>query len=298
MFHRDRIYRPRAASAMPVARSDALLHDAAMRLPDAYRLHHHRGPLLAWDPPAPRRGAPALLLLHGAASGAWVWNEGFGARLAAGGHTVFAAEFDRGHPQAPAGLADFAEDVRAAFAAIRRPVVLVGHSLGGLIAQRLVAEVGVAGLVLLAPVPPEGLAWANWRLAMADPPLWRALARMTEPSLSPMEVAALRRGLLSPAMPDAAALRLIARMGRESRVALLEAQAPQAVPPAWSLNKPCVIHGARRDPLVPADAVVRTAAWHAAPFSLLDNSSHLMMLDQGWDALADRILGWLEEAFR
>lgn len=261
-------------------------------------LRFERGTLLAWDPPAPRAGAPALLLLHGAACGAWVWEEGFAARLAAAGHAVFALGFGRGRRDAPAGLADFAADARAALAAIRRPAVLVGHSLGALVAQRLLAEVAVIGAALLAPVPPEGLAWANWRLAMADPPLWRALARMTEPSVPAADAALLRRALFSAALPDTVAARHLVRMGGESRVALLEAQAPQAVPPAWGLGKPCVVYGARRDRLIPADAVVRTAAWHAAPFALLDEPGHLMMLDAGREGLADRLSGWLEESFR
>ncbi len=269
-----------------------------MRLPDAVSLHFARGTLLAWEPPAPRPGAPALLLLHGAACGAWVWEEGFAARLAAAGHPVFAAGFGRGRPGAPASLADFAADARAALAAIRRPAVLVGHSLGGLVAQRMLAETAVLGAALLAPVPPEGLAWANWRLAMADPPLWRAVSRMSDPRVPVSEVPLLRRALFSSALPDAAAARHLARLGGESRAALLEAQGPQPIPPAWGLGKPCVIYGARRDPLVPADAVVRTAAWHACPFALLDDVGHLMMLDAGRDALADRLLGWLEETFR
>jgi pimeloyl-ACP methyl ester carboxylesterase len=269
-----------------------------MRPPDAVTLQYERGRLLAWDPPAPRRRAPALLLLHGAACGAWVWEEGFAARLAAAGHAVFALDFGRGRAHAPASLSDFAADARAALAALRRPAVLVGHSLGALVAQRMLADAAVQGCVLLAPVPPEGLAWANWRLAMADPPLWRAVACLTEASVPPGEAALLRRALFSAELPDAVALRHLRRMGGESRVAVLEAQAPQAVAPAWGLGKPCVIYGARRDKLIPADALVRTAAWHTAPFALLDGAGHLLMLDAGRDALADRVAGWLEETFR
>lgn len=269
-----------------------------MRLPDPVTLRFARGSLLAWDAPAARPGAPALLLLHGAACGAWVWTEGFAARLAAAGHAVFAAGFGRRHAGTPAGIADFVEDARAALVAIRRPAVLVGHSLGGLVAQRMLPEPPVLGCALLAPVPPEGLAWANWRLAMADPPLWRALSRMTEPAGPAAEAPLLRRALFSPELPEAAAMRHLARMGGESRAALLEAQAPQPVVPAWSLGKPCVIYGARRDRLIPADTVVRSAAWHACPFALLDEVAHLMMLDSGRDALADRLTAWLEETFR
>jgi pimeloyl-ACP methyl ester carboxylesterase len=269
-----------------------------MRLPDPVTLRFARGSLLAWEPPVPRPRAPTVLLLHGAACGPWVWAEGFAARLAAAGHAVFAPGFGRGTPSAPAGIADFAEDARAALAAIRRPAVLVGHSLGGLVAQRMLPEVAVMGCALLAPVPPEGLAWANWRLAMADPPLWRAVARMTEPAGPASEAGLLRRALFSDALPDALAARHLARMGGESRAALLEAQAPQPIPPAWGLAKPCVVYGARRDRLIPADAVVRTAAWHAAPFALIEGMAHLMMLDAGREELADRLTGWLEESFR
>jgi pimeloyl-ACP methyl ester carboxylesterase len=283
---------------MGVAGCAAAFHHRPMRSPDAMTLRYDRGSLLAWDPPVPRPGAPALLLLHGAACGAWVWEEGFGARLASAGHAVFALEFGRGTSAAPASLSDFAADARAALAAIRRPAVLVGHSLGALVAQRMLVESGVLGAALLAPVPPEGLAWANWRLAMADPPLWRAVARMTEPTGPASEAALLRRVLFSADLPDGAAARHLRRMGGESRVALLEAQAPQALPPAWGLGKPCVVYGARRDKLIPADAVVRTAAWHAAPFLLLDGMGHLMMLDTAREGLADRLTGWLEETFK
>jgi pimeloyl-ACP methyl ester carboxylesterase len=269
-----------------------------MRPPDPVTLRFARGSLLAWDPPAPGPRAPAVLLLHGAACGAWVWEEGFGARLAAAGHAVFAASFGRDRAGMPAGIADFVEDARAALLAIRRPAVLVGHSLGGLVAQRMLAEPPVLGAALLAPVPPEGLAWTNWRLAMADPPLWRAVARMTEPGGPAAEAPLLRQALFSPGLPDAAALAHLRRMGGESRAALLEAQSPQFIPPAWGLGKPCVIYGARRDKLIPSDAVVRSAAWHACPFVLLEEVAHLMMLDAGRYAMVDRLLGWLEETFR
>ena len=271
-----------------------------MRPPVPYEMLFARGTLLGWDPPAARSGAPALLLLHGAACGAWVWAEGFGARLAASGYTVAALTFNRTAGPGPAGLADFSDDARAALRALNRPCVVVGHSLGGLVAQRLLNEPAVSGAVLLAPAPPEGMAWANWRLAMADPPLWRAVARMMEPAgpIGEATAALLRRALFSAALPEATALRHVARLGAESRAALLEAQAPQPVPPAWGVSKPAVVFGARRDPLVPPDAVVRTAAWHAAPFMLLDGMAHAMMLDAGWEQLADRVLAWLEETWR
>ncbi len=268
-----------------------------MRLPDAIPLCHERGTLLSWDPPVPRARAPALVLLHGAACGAWAWAEGFGGRLAAAGYDVLAPDFIRRRQGRPAGLADYAEDARAALSAIGRPAVLVGHSLGGLVAQRLLPDASVLGCALLAPAPPEGLAWVNWRLAMTDPPLWRAVARMHEPAIPPEERPLLRGALFSAGLPDAVAARHLHRMAGESRAALLEAQPPQPVVPAWSLGKPCFVLGARRDSLLPPDAMLRTAAWHLARWRLLDDIGHLMMLDANREALAEMLIAWLEESF-
>lgn len=273
-----------------------------MRPPAPIELAFGRGRLLAWDPPAPRPGPPTLLFLHGAACGAWVWAEGgFAARCAAAGYPGFALTFNRvlRDGRTAAGLLDYLQDVRAAMAALRHPrVVVVGHSLGALVAQRMLDRPAVVGAALLAPVPPEGLAWANWRLAMSDPPLWRAVARMTEPAGPSAEMPLLRRALFSAALPEEVARAHLRRMGGESRIALLEAQAPQPVPPAWGLGRPMLVLGARTDPLVPPDVVLRTAAWHAASVELLDGFGHAMMLDARRDALADRVLAWLDDTFR
>jgi len=45
-------------------------------------------------------------------------------------------------------------------------------------------------------------------------------------------------------------------------------------------------------------ARARLSAWHAAPFLLLEEMGHVMMLDAGREGLADRVTGWLEETFR
>ncbi|GGG31508.1 alpha/beta hydrolase [Caldovatus sediminis] len=259
-----------------------------------------RGRALLWRPARPAPGAPALLLLHGAAGGAWMWCEGFAARLAEAGWLVAALDLRRRRADgAEASLADYAADARAALAALRRPALLVGHSLGGLLAQRLLAEPAVRGAALLAPVPPEGLWWSSLRLVALDPLLAHGVARMADGGAhgaSPAGLgaarAALRAALFHPDLPEATALRHLRRLTRESAVAVLEAQAPQPLLPAALLGRPVLAVARAGDRLIPADTVLRTAAFHGAAATLFDGPGHAMMLDLDWRDIADHLLGW------
>jgi pimeloyl-ACP methyl ester carboxylesterase len=101
---------------------------------------------------------PPLILVHGAANSALVWT--FWQReLAASGWSSYTLDL-RGHGRsAPLDLShtsmqDYAADVRALVAQLRRPPVVLGWSMGGLVAM-MVAETGtIAACVALAPSMP------------------------------------------------------------------------------------------------------------------------------------------------
>jgi hypothetical protein len=56
-----------------------------------------------------------------------------------------------------------------------------------------------------------------------------------------------------------------------------------------------LVLAAGEDGLVPLDAVRRCAAWHGAPCEVRDGAGHLMMLDAGWDSVADRVAAWASQ---
>ena len=103
-------------------------------------------------PQSPRR--EPLLLIHGIAGGAWYW-EHYLRYFAERGWPTYAVEL-RGRagsrPAAEPGrvsLAEYVDDAREMAAALGRPAV-IGHSMGGLLAQMLAEADLVAATVLLS----------------------------------------------------------------------------------------------------------------------------------------------------
>lgn len=100
-----------------------------------------------------------FILVHGAWHGGWCWAHVV-PRLQALGHHVEAPDLPShgADPRSPVGITldDYAESVRAAALAAPEPVILVGHSMGGLVISRtteLVPEKVALGVYLAAFIP-------------------------------------------------------------------------------------------------------------------------------------------------
>ncbi|WP_236016019.1 alpha/beta fold hydrolase [Brucella endophytica] len=114
-----------------------------------------------------------MVFLHywGGSSRTWKYVT---AELAPSFHTIAIDHRGWGQSEAPSAgyaLADMASDVEGVIAALDlRRYVLVGHSMGGKVAQLMASRrpAGLAGLVLVAPSPPTPMALpAEAREAMA-----------------------------------------------------------------------------------------------------------------------------------
>jgi pimeloyl-ACP methyl ester carboxylesterase len=245
-----------------------------------------------------------ILFLHGAFAGAWIWLEHYLPWFAEAGRPVYALSF-RGHGGSAGhdrldghGLADYVEDAEAALAAIGRPAIVAGHSLGGLVAQLLLERsTDLRGLALIASVPPEGLFWTNWRLALTDPLLWNEAALIA--GLSPRFATPdlVRRTMLSEDIPLSRVQSYYVRMQGESRRAIAEAQMPRVWLSALAAGIPALVLAGGRDRLIPSDAGLRTAWFHGASYEQLGEAAHAMMLDGGWRRSAERLEGWIRRTF-
>lgn len=101
---------------------------------------------------------PPIVLIHGAANSALVWAH-WQRELAARGWPSYAVDL-RGHGRSDpidlsrVSMRDYADDVRAVAAQLRRRPVVMGWSMGGLVAMMVAAEGHAAACVALAPSAP------------------------------------------------------------------------------------------------------------------------------------------------
>lgn len=102
----------------------------------------------------PRKAGPRVLLLHGAGGGAWEWNVWRRVFVAAG-HAVQCPQLQpAADGLAATCLQDYLDQVAHAATGPGRAPVLIGASLGGLIALALSARLGAPALILVNPMPP------------------------------------------------------------------------------------------------------------------------------------------------
>lgn len=102
-------------------------------------------------------GTPPLVFVHGGFHGWWTW-EHWQAYFAGLGRRTYALSLPGHRDSAPMpdaefaalDLTDYAKAVRRVLDWLGEPVVLVGHSMGGIVAQLVARDCRVAGLALIA----------------------------------------------------------------------------------------------------------------------------------------------------
>jgi pimeloyl-ACP methyl ester carboxylesterase len=241
-------------------------------------------------------------MIHGAFCGAWSFDH-FRMPFEAAGHAVTALDLPghaRGDGRSLAGLsvAHYADHVVAAARGAASPPVLIGHSMGGLVAQLAAARTAVAALVLLAPSPP-------WGVAATTPEEWAcAFGSLAVALAGP--VVEPRRGPISDWMLaglDAGERRAVeGRLQSESGRALAETLAwaldPMAASlvPAAAVKAPVLGFAGERDAVHPPATVRATVDRLAGETRIVPGAGHWLVGQKGWERIAAESLDWISEA--
>jgi len=248
-----------------------------------------------------RRGLrrPALVFVHGAYCAAWCWEEHFLPYFAGQGYECLALSL-RGHGGSAghealsfASLEDYVADLAEVIARLPRPPVILGHSMGGAVAQRYAQANDIAGLVLLASVPPRGLWDAAVELWWRNPSLLAELSLVQSGHEQWANLDRLRTALFAPDMPRDLARRYLARMQHESERALFDLSALHWFAMPETPRVPVQVIGGACDGLFGTAAVEATARWYGTEPLVLPNLGHTLMLDVRWRDAAEPILTWL-----
>lgn len=256
--------------------------------------------ILKADAVQQRKNAPPLLMIHGAYAGSWCWEGYFLPYFTEAGWDVHVPSL-RGHAGSMGrekldhfGIDDYVKDILDMMADLPEPPILIGHSMGGLVAQRVAKQAKVAGLVLLASVAPYGVAASFAHLVTSQPNLlwdlgqfqWQGAAAAGNPSF-------VRELLFSSKTDRAVVDYFAARAQPESMRALTEMAIPHPFAGFNCPQLPCLVLGAGADQLIPASDIHACAtAWHTKAV-MIEDCGHAMMADFHKTKVAQEIHEWL-----
>jgi pimeloyl-ACP methyl ester carboxylesterase len=249
--------------------------------------------------PASDTRKPPLLFVHGGYCDAWFWEPYFLPWFAARGFPAYALSL-RGHGASGGrdslfitSLDDYEADVEHVAGTLPAPPILVGHSMGAAIVERIVAKRPVRGAALLAPLPPAGLLPIAARLAAAHPDSLMHVGKGDPSRLSTSVLKALRPFYFSDEVPRA----LLAQAGRH-----FSAESPRALFDLslrlhWALptrdHRPLFVLGAEGDRICTPEDVRATARHHNVEATIVLGLAHMLMLEPGWEGVAQALAAWV-----
>lgn len=231
---------------------------------------------------------PPLLFVPGLGHGAWCFAQywlpaaaarGFSAHaLSLRGHGGSGGQHDLGR----ATMRDYEHDVLQVVSGLPRPPVLIGHSLGALVVQRVLQRYPAPAGVLLTPIPAVG----------APATIANLLRRKPGEMLRGAAGASIRLDAedLFSDLPAGQARNYASRIGRESRWAQYAMMRPERLGP---IDSPVLVVGAEQDRLVAAADVQRCARSLDAALSWVPGG-HDVMLDGPRLEVLDTVLEWIE----
>ena len=240
-----------------------------------------------------KRRLHPLLFVHGAWHGAWCW-ERFLPWFSTRGWECHAVDL-RGHGRSPnprslrrTRIADYVADVKSAIDALDRPPILVAHSMGGLVAQRLLEDRDLPGAVLVAPVPLGGAVRATFRTLRRHPlKFLKANATLNlKPLIEDRDIAA---DLLLPAdtHPDEVQ-RVWERLQGESYLAYLDMMFFVRPRPPLVASRIAIVAGTD-DRVFSLAEQRRTAHAYGVELAVIKGGAHDLMLGPRWEAAATAV---------
>jgi pimeloyl-ACP methyl ester carboxylesterase len=193
-------------------------------------------------------------------------------------------------------MSGYARAIGELIAAQPAPPVLIGHSLGGLVAQMAASRAKIRGLILLAPSSP-----------------WGVPGNTAEEAISAVSLYSLGPYWALPVSPDYGSARryLFDRLPREERRALFARLTPESGRALWEtlnwwldpfattmvradgVKAPTLALAGGRDAIHPPATVRATARRLGGETRVFDEMSHWLVGEPGWETVAAACLDWI-----
>jgi pimeloyl-ACP methyl ester carboxylesterase len=258
--------------------------------------------ILHHAPKGDKQSTP-ILFVHGAWHAAWCWGEHFLLYFAEHSYDSYALSL-RGHGESEGrerlrwvSARQYVEDVEQVVGELPATPIIIGHSMGGFVVQKYLEKHTAPAAVLLASIPPAGSLRFLLRATVRFP-LAMLKATVTMRGYPLVETPAMAHyWFFSPDMPADQVSRYHARVQDESFRMIFDT-AFLNLPRTGKIRQngtPMLVLGGESDRLFSTGEVRATARAYGVEAEFFPNMAHDMMVETGWQAVADRIIGWLGE---
>jgi len=250
----------------------------------------------------------SIVMIHGMWGGSWCWDNyrAFFEQRGFRCHTPVLRHHDVSPHDAPAAalgrvsLQDYADDLERYLRKMDEPPILMGHSMGGLLAQILGARGCGKGLVLLTPASPAGINALSYTVIRS---FWGILSKWgfwrTPHRISYKAAVYAMLNCLSAEQRRTEYAKLVFESGRaaaEIGFWLLDLHGAARVEAA-AITCPMLVVGAAEDRITPV-AVIRKVARkyaHVSTYREVAGHAHWVIGEDGWEDIAETVHRWLVE---
>jgi pimeloyl-ACP methyl ester carboxylesterase len=246
-------------------------------------------------------------LIHGMSVGPWCWDN-YTSVLEDRGYRCVAPALPL-HDVAPTdppdprlgvlSLLDYAAFLEADIRALPEKPVLIGHSMGGLLAQILASRGLARALVLLAPAAPAGIWAAEWSVVRSFFSIWSTWGFWKKPVRQTF--AEFDYGVCNVCPPEereALYRRFVYESGRvvfEAGFWFLDRREASRVDP-HDVSCPTLVIAGGKDRTTPAAVVQRVAQRYRplATYRVFPQHGHWLLGEPGWQEIAAAVVSWLD----
>jgi alpha-beta hydrolase superfamily lysophospholipase len=236
-----------------------------------------------------------ILFVHGMWAGSWMW-ENYMNYFSNQGYDCYALNL-RGRPDSipvhdrgKISINDYVTDVKTVAETLTDPII-IGHSMGGLLTQKVAELSTPKAVVLIGPAPPAGiLMLGGWiHLVMG---LYYCIDILLGNSILPNIF--FVRHLLMNNIPEHYQKSVYEKLISESSRAAQEILFPGVSVDASQVKCPMLIIASRQDQATPFSTIQRIVDKYSCDLKAYSKFGHLMIAESGWEIPAKDISEWLD----
>ena len=244
--------------------------------------------------------SPRLLFVHGGYATAGCWDAYFLPYFSARGFDCRALDL-AGHGASDGrerldsfGLDDYVDDVAQVVQGIAEPLILIGHSMGSVVVERVLEQQPAQAAILMAPVPPGGILGATMNIAFRQPSFFGEQERAVQGEYNEKALRTIRDVYYSRETKTEDLIRFGRLFQSESRRAILDLTLLAMRIGGRRPKLPVLVTGGEADAVFQPGLLSFTASRWQADAAVIAGAGHTLMLDAHWQAAAAKIADWIE----